>query len=56
MATNYAPIHSPKGVAYWDGNMQEYILDPTPDINSRPAEEFRTKEFTSNPVTTKDYR
>ncbi len=49
------PIHSPKGVEYWDSDMQEYVLDPTPDIFTRPAEEFRTKEFIRNPVTTKDY-
>ncbi len=53
--SKHPPIHSPKGVEYWDGNMQEYVLDPTPDINLRPAPEFRTKEFTRNPVTTKEY-
>lgn len=53
---NHPPIHAPEGVSYWDGNMQEYILDPTPDINSRPDPENRTKEFKSNPVTEKDYR
>lgn len=36
-------------------DMQEYILDPTPDINLRPAEEFRTKEFKAQPTTTKEY-
>lgn len=51
----HAPRHAPEGVYYWDGNMQEYILDATPDINSRPAEEFRTKGFKSNPVTLKEY-
>ncbi len=54
--SEHPPIHSPKGVEYWDGNMQEYVLDPTPDIFTRPAEEFRTKEFKRNPVTERDYR
>lgn len=55
MNTDHPPIHSPKGVKYWDKDMQEYILDPTPDINLRPPEEFRTKEFHRNPTTTKEY-
>lgn len=52
---DHLPLHSPKGVEYWDEGLKEYILDPTPDINLRPAEEFRTKEFRTNPVTTKEY-
>lgn len=55
MTNDYKPRHTPEGVYYWDGNMGEYILDPSPDINIRPSEKFRTKEFKSNPVTTKEY-
>jgi len=33
--SDHPPIHSPKGVEYWDEDLQEYFLDPTPDIHSR---------------------
>ena len=52
---DHPPIHSVKGVEYWDEGLQEYILDPTPDINTRPAEKDRTQPFVSNPVTTRLY-
>jgi hypothetical protein len=53
--SEHPPIHEARGVSYWDVELGEYILDPTPDINTRPPEEFRTKEFKSNPITTKVY-
>lgn len=53
--SDHPPIHSPKGVEYWDEGLQEYILDETPDINLRPAPEFRTKEFRVQPMKIKEH-
>lgn len=34
---DHPPIHSPLGVEYWDTNMKEYIMDPSPDPFTQPA-------------------
>lgn len=41
MSTDRSPIHSVRGVEYWDENLQEYILDPTPDMHERPPADIQ---------------
>ena len=36
--TDHPPIHSAKGVEYWDETLQEYILDAAPHPNTIPIE------------------
>ena len=41
MAEEHPPIHSAKGVEYWDENLKEYILDPTPDMHEYPPADIK---------------
>ena len=41
MNDDHPPIHSVKGVEYWDENLQEYILDPTPDMHLEPGPDVK---------------
>ena len=38
---NHPPIHTVKGVSYWDENLQEYVLDPSPDMHTRPPADVK---------------
>ncbi len=39
--TKRPPIHKPKGVFYWDEDLQEYLLDPTPDMHTPPPDDIK---------------
>ena len=40
MSEAHPPIHAPEGVSYWNEDLQEYVLDPTPEMGVwiRPEE------------------
>ncbi len=48
---DHPPIHEPKGVSYWDENLGEYILDPTPNPYSRPKADIILKGWQPGDIT-----
>jgi len=38
---DHPPIHKPEGVSYWDETLEEYVLDPTPDMHTPPPSNIK---------------